>query len=104
MLFIIAQEFEIADSKTVHPQMIIFTDPLQRSDVLQVWMFGIFKVMQDRSGCNNPVNQFINSKSFQAMCAEVLKQALICIGIREYPFIQCIREKTVAKIFAEYFL
>ena len=69
-----ADQFQVTDGKTVHPQVIILIDALQRGDMLQVGMFGIFQVMQDGARCDDAGCQAFHTKSFQAMRAEMFEQ------------------------------
>src|SRR2546430_3660265 len=84
--------------------MIFFIDPLKRGNMLQVWMFGIFQVVQNRTCSYNTIMKIFNSKSFQTLSSEMFQQTFLCISLSKNPFIQSISVKFAAKPVLKIFL
>src|SRR5882724_6627513 len=99
-----AGQFQVADGKTVHPQIIFAAELLDGSKVLQVGVFGVLEVMQYGAGGNDGGMQVLNAKSLQRMGLELFEQAFGGIGLIEYPAFERIGIKFTAEYFFELFL
>jgi hypothetical protein len=58
---------KVANGKLIEPHIFIFVNARDGCNVLRVFVFGGFQIMQNRAGRNNGFVHAINTKTFQRM-------------------------------------
>src|SRR4030095_6436473 len=98
------QELQVANGKLIHPQVVIFFNSLDGSDVLKVWMLSVFQVLKHCTCSNNARMQVFHSKSFEGMCLKMFQQTFSAVRLIKNPTLQGVSVKLGTKNFFELFL